>query len=352
MDASSSTLKAHEAIQEQFSNFSASPSETPSASPSTDSVNQEPYMRWPPPTFLAGQSFNLPFQQQASNPLLAFARLQEKYKQHFQTHYAHQATPINPGGLPPSSLKSPELNQYSSFSARFDQEQRVSESVHILRHVQNTLQQRHHEAQMQLARTEQLIEQTAWDLFIQSPLDFMCHEMDILAGPETINTLTEGIIIPNAHSVQEREAWMRKLDVLRDLQDDECAAKKRMEKTMRQMKRTDEMMITGYLKQQELSSQRSNPFGGQYNMAFPHHFPGAKPMAFPSGIAGINTADPSKNTIYTMPSMFSNWPQRTAAQDVNHNEASSINATDSSSASSSSHFEARCGPECCGHRGQ
>lgn len=47
-------------------------------------------MRWPPPTFLAGQGFNVPFQQRASNPLLAFARLQEKYKQHFETRYSPQ----------------------------------------------------------------------------------------------------------------------------------------------------------------------------------------------------------------------------------------------------------------------
>lgn len=205
---------------------------------------------------------------------------------------------------------------------------------------------------MQLARTEQLIEKTAWDLFIQSPLDFMCHEMDILTGPAAINALTGGMIIPKAHSVQEREAWMRKLDVLRDLQDDECAAKKRMEKTMRQMKRADEMMVTGYLKQQGLSLQRNNPFGGQYSMAFHHHFPGAQPMAFPSGMAGINTAGPSKNTTFATPSVFSNWPQPAVPNDVNRDEVNSINATDNSSTSSSSHFEARCGPEYCGHRGQ
>lgn len=356
MDASSSTLKARDAIREQFANISASQSETPRTSPSTDGVNQEPHMRWPPPTLFPGQNFNMPFQQQASNPLLAFARLQEKYKQQFQTHYGHQATPLNPGGLSScSSSKSPELNQYSSF----DQEQRVSASIHILHHVQNTLQQRHHETQMHLARTEQLIEQTAWDLFSQSPLDFLCHEMDILIGPATIGALTGGMIVPKAQSVRESETWMRKLDVLRDLQDDECAAKKRMEKTMRQMKRTDEMMIVGNLKLQELSSQRRTPFGGPYSIRFHNPFSGAQTMAFSSGVTGIintegiNMAGNSKSTAYTAPSTFSNWPRSGAPQDVNHDEASSINATDSSSTGSSSRFEANCGGhECCGHRGQ
>ncbi|PTB44016.1 hypothetical protein M441DRAFT_186195 [Trichoderma asperellum CBS 433.97] len=355
MDASSSTLKARDAIREQFANMSASQSETPSTSPSTNGVNQEPHMRWPPPTLFPGQSFNIPFQQQASNPLLAFSRLQEKYKQHFQTHYGHQATPLNPGGLSPpsSSSKSPELNQYPSFSARLDQEQRVSASIHILRHVQNTLQQRHHETQLHLARTEQLIEQTAWDLFFQSPLDFMCHKMDILIGPAAIGALTGGVIAPKAQSVRESEAWMRKLDVLRDLQDDECAAKKRMEKTMRQMKRTDEMMIVGSLKLQQLSSQRSTPFGGPYSMGFHNPFSGAQTMAFSSGVTGINMAGNSKSTASAAPSTFSNWPKFGAPQDVNHDEASSINVTDSSSTGSSSHFEAYCGGhECCGHRGQ
>lgn len=206
---------------------------------------------------------------------------------------------------------------------------------------------------MQLARTEQLIEQTAWDLFFQSPLDFMCHEMDILTGAATISGLTGGRIFPKAHSVRESEAWMRNLDVLRDLQDDECAAKKRLEKTMKQMKRTDEMMIVGCLKQQQEMSRRSNSFGGSiYNTAYPHYFPGAQTMAFSSNTDGINVAGPSKSTTSATPSAFSDWPRHVAHQDVNLDEASSINATDSSSTTSSSHFEARCGPECCGHRGQ
>ncbi|KAM0465997.1 hypothetical protein ACHAPV_000947 [Trichoderma viride] len=360
MDASSSTSKAHEAMPGRFPSISTSPSETLSvSSPSSDGVNQEPHMRWPPPTFLAGQSFNIPFQQRASNPLLAFARLQEKYKQHFETRYSPQTNPFSSGfSSPSSSSKLPELNsQHSSFSARLDQEQRITASLHVLRHVQQTLQQRYQEAQTQLARTEKLIEQTAWDLFFQSPLDFMCHEMDILTGTAAINALTGGrSIIPQAQSFPDSEAWMKKLDDLRDLQDEECAVTKRMEKTMRQMKRTDEMMVVGNLKQQELSLYRSSPFpfGGQYGMAFPlsHHFPAVQTVAFPSGVMGINTAGPSKSTASAAPSMFSNWPQPAAPPDDNQDEAGSINAADSSSTGSGSHFEARCGPDCCGHRGQ
>ncbi|KAM0474068.1 hypothetical protein ACHAPX_007781 [Trichoderma viride] len=357
MDASSSKLKAPEAMPGYFPSISTSPSETLSASsPSSDGVNQEPHMCWPPPTFLAGQGFNVPFQQRASNPLLAFARLQEKYKQHFETRYSPQTNPFSSGNSSPfSSSKLPELSQHSSFSARLDQEQRITASLHVLRHVQQTLQQRYQEAQAQLARTEKLIEQTAWDLFFQSPLDFMCHEMDILTGAATINALTGGrSIIPQAQSFPDSEAWMKKLDDLRDLQDEECAVKKRMEKTMRQMKRTDEMMIVGNLKQQVLSLHRSGPFpfGVQYGMALPHHFPAVQTVAVPSGVMGINTAGPSKSTASAAPSLFSNWPQPAAAPDANQDEADGMNAADSSSTGSSSHFEARCGPDCCGHFSQ
>lgn len=315
-------------------------------------------MRWPPPTFLAGQGFNVPFQQRASNPLLAFARLQEKYKQHFETHYGPQTNAFSSGGSSPfSSSKLPELNnQHSSVSARLDQQQRISASLHVLRHVQQTLQQRYQEAQTQLARTEELIEQTAWDLFFQSPLDFMCHEMDILTGADTINAITGGRnIIPQAQCFPESEAWMKKLDDLRDLQDEECAMMKRMEKTMRQMKRTDEMMVVGNFKQEELSLYRSSPFpfGGQYSMTLPHHGLAAQTVAFPSGVMGVNTTRPSTSTASAAPSMFSDWPQPVPPPpDVSQDEAGSINAADSSSTGSSSHFEARCGPDCCHHRSQ
>ncbi|KAL7924629.1 hypothetical protein ACQKWADRAFT_253122 [Trichoderma austrokoningii] len=304
MDASSSTSTPHEAMP----NMSASPSETPS----TDGINQEPHMCWPPPTLLAGQSLNLPFQQRATNPLLAFTCLQEKYKQDFQTRYGLQNNPFSPG---------------SSSS----QEQRISATLRTLHHVQQTLQQRHQDAQMQLARTEKLIQQTSWDLFFQSPLDFMCHEMDIFAGGGGRSSSD------NAQSLPESEAWMKKLDDLRDLQDEECAVRKRMEKTVRQMRRTEEMMVVGGLKLQGSSSPFA--FGGQYGVVLPHRFPAVQTMAFPAGVntAGLEASD--------MPSMFSNWPQP-AAQDEG-----SINAVDDSSTGSSSHFEASCGPDCC-HRAQ
>ncbi|PON28599.1 hypothetical protein TGAM01_v202446 [Trichoderma gamsii] len=357
MDASSSSSKPREAMSGHFPSISTSPEALSASSPSSDKVNQEPHMRWPPPTFLAGQGFNMPFQQRASNPLLAFARLQDKYKQHFETRYSPQTNPFGSSfSSPISSSKLPKLNsQHSSFSTRLNQEQRITASLHVLRHVQQTLQQRYQEAQTQLARTEKLLEQTAWDLFFQSPLDFMCHEMDILTGAPTINAITGGrSIIPQAQAFPESEAWMKKLDDLRDLQDEECAVKKRMEKTMGQMKRTDEMMIVGSLKQQELSLHQSSPFpfGGQYGMALPHHFPAVQTVAVPSGVMGINTAGPSKSTASAAPSLFSNWPQSAASPDVNQDEAGSMKNADSSSTGSSSHFEARCGPDCCGHFSQ
>jgi hypothetical protein len=123
---------------------------------------------------------------------------------------------------------------------------------------------------------------------------------------------------------------------------------------MKQMKCTDEMMIVGNLKQQEVSLYKSSPFpfGGQYGMPFPfpHYFPGVQTMACSSDATGINTAGPSKSKASATPSMFSNWPQPAPPPDVNQDEASSINAADYSSTGSSSHFEARCGPDCCGHR--
>ncbi|EHK44349.1 hypothetical protein TRIATDRAFT_275621 [Trichoderma atroviride IMI 206040] len=360
MDASSSTSKAHEALPGRFPSISTSPSEALSASsPSSNGVNQEPHMRWPPPTFLAGQGFNMPSQQRASNPLFAFARLQEKYKQHFETRYGSQTNPFSSGFSSPfPSSKLPEVNnQHSSFSARLDQEQRTTASLYVLRHVQQTLQQRYQEAQTQLARTEKLIEQTAWDLFFQSPLDFMCHEMDIVTGAATINALTAGrSILPQAQSFPDSEAWMKKLDDLRDLQDEECAVTKRMERTMRQMKRTDEMMVVGNLKQQEFSLHKSSPFpfGGQYGMTFPlsGRFPRVQTVACSPDVMGISTAGPSKSTASAAASMFSNWPQPTPAPDESQDEAGSNNAADSSSTGSSSHFEARCGPDCPGRHGQ
>ncbi|KAM0260599.1 hypothetical protein ACHAQJ_002661 [Trichoderma viride] len=330
----SSTSKVSGVVQEQFANMSASPSESSSSSPppgmfedSSDDANQEPHMAWPPSTLLAGQGFPFPLQQQAPDPLVTFTRLQEHYKQHFQMHHAHQAPPLHQG-LP----KYPEFNQYSS-PARLVHEQRLSTNLNMLRHVQRTLRQRHDEAQLQHTRTSHLVQRTAWHLFFQSPLDYMCHEMDILTDPATINILAEGGAIPKGQSVGESEAWMKRLDALRDLQDDEYDAKKRVDKAVRQMKCADAMMVVG-LKEQEAVLLRDNPMNGQYHMAFHHH---------PHGVQAI----PSKSTTCATPSTFLNWPLSATPQSVDNG----ANNTDGNS-SDSSQFEVRRGQACCQHHAQ
>jgi hypothetical protein len=357
MADASSTQKARGIAQEQFANMPASPSESSSSSPSarfedtSNDANQEPRMAWPPSTLLAGQGFPFPLQQQAPDPLFTFARLQEHYRQHFRMQYGPQATPVNQG-LPPSSSKFPESSQYSS-SARLVHEQRLSTSLNILRHVQRTLRQRHYEAELQLTRTSQLVERTSWDLFFQSPLDFMCHEMDILTDTATTNVLAEGGVIPKGQSVRESEAWMRKLDALRDLQDDEYDAQKRIEKTVRRMKCADAMIVVG-LREQEAVLRRDDDMSGQYRMALHHHNPlGAQTVASSSdrkvNMEGVNVAGPLKSTTSATPSTFLNWPLSATPQNI-HDDDASIN-TDGNS-SDDSQFEVRRGQACCRHHVQ
>ncbi|KAL7907188.1 hypothetical protein GGI35DRAFT_455652 [Trichoderma velutinum] len=219
----------------------------------------------------------------------------------------------------------PELEQHSS-AARLVHEQRLSTSLNILRHIQRTLRQRHEEATLHLAHISRLEAQTTWELFFQSPLDFMCHEMDILSDATTSAILSAGGIVPQRHSVRESEAWMCKLDELRDLRDDEHDAKERVRKTLKQMQCADAIMRVGLQKQ----AAALDPMARQYHRVF--------------GLRGDAEAMASSNgNASSMLSTFFNWPL--PATSLNIGEAS-LN-TDENSSGSASGSSRQCLSECC-----
>lgn len=281
---------------------------------------------------LAGQGFPFPPQQPTSDipagpsqPLSGFIHLQEHYKKHFQEHHNNQASLVDKV-LPSSSSKPPELDHHSS-SARLVHEQRLSTCLNILRHIQRTLRQRHEEATLHLARTSRLAVQTTWHLFFQSPLDFMCHEMDILVDSATSAILSQGGDIPRRHSVRDSEAWMRKLDGLRDLRDDEYDAKQRVGKTLRQMQCADAMMRAGL--QEQAAALEGDPMVDQYRRAFDHGFRETEVAS-------------SKNTASATSSTFFNWPL--PATSLNDDEAGINTDGDSSVASGAT---GQCDQVCC-----
>ncbi|KAH0492582.1 hypothetical protein TgHK011_007530 [Trichoderma gracile] len=144
----------------------------------------------------------------------------------------------------------------SSSTARLLHEQRLSTCLNILRHVQRTLRQRHDEATAHLTHTTDLVAQSTWDLFYQSPLDYMCHEMDMLTDETTNAILSDKSPLGIGSSTrgklstaQESEAWMKKLDELRDLRDDEDEIKQRVDKIARQMETAKAMMRVGTAEQ-------------------------------------------------------------------------------------------------------
>lgn len=283
------------------------------------------------PSSLLPQGFPFPPQQPASdipaNVQSGFIHPEELYKKQFTSNYEGQFSNLNKDAHP-SSFKIPEFDQHSS-AARLVHEQRLSTCLNILRHIQRTLRQRHDEAILRLAHISRLEVQTTWELFFHSPLDFMCHEMDILSDATTSAILSQGGIALQRHSAHESEAWMRKLDELRDLQDDEHDAKERVRKTVKQMQCADAIMRVG-LEKQAVALERGDLMAGQYHGVFSQHRD-AEAMAS------------SNNNASAMLSSFFNWPL--PATSLNVGEAS-VNTDDNSSGSGSG-SSGQCLSECC-----
>ncbi|KAL7938451.1 hypothetical protein V8C35DRAFT_328538 [Trichoderma chlorosporum] len=336
MADASSASKTHGHAQGPFDN--STPPSTSSSRSSTvfqgtpNEVPREYLMASSSSLPFAGQGFPFPPQQLASdvpvNPVSGFTYPQEYYKTHFQEEYDSQASHTDKD-TPSSSSNFPEFDQHSS-SAHLLHEQRLSTRLNILRHIQRTLRQRHEDATLQLARIKRLALQTIWDLFSQSPLDFMCHEMDIIPDAATSTILSRGSHVPQRNSVRDSEDWMRKLDGLRDLRDDEHDAEERVRKILRQMQCADAIMGVG-LSEQAAVLERGNPMAGQYHKSFDCDQRQAEAVASPKGQASASL------------STFFNWPL--PATSPNGDGVPLNNKDDESDAASGS--SEQCLSECC-----
>ncbi|KKO99391.1 hypothetical protein THAR02_08496 [Trichoderma harzianum] len=328
-DASSASNTRSLAQQDLTNSTSPSTSSSGASSEFQDTPNEVPreYLMASPSSLLV-QGFPFPPQQPTSEIPPIFIRPEEPYKMQFTSNYENQPPNLNQGAQP-SSSKIPEFDQHSS-AARLVREQRLSTCLNILRHIQRTLRQRHDEATLRLAQISRLEVQTSWDLFFHSPLDFMCHEMDILSNATTSAILSQGGIALQRHSAHESEAWMRKLDELRDLQDDEHDAKERVRKTMKQMQCADAIMRVG-LEKQTVVQERGDLMAGQYLRGFDYH-------------QNVEAMGSSNNNASAMLSSFLNWPL--PATSLNVGEAS-VNIVDDNSSGSVSGSSGQCHSECC-----
>ncbi|PKK51538.1 hypothetical protein CI102_5413 [Trichoderma harzianum] len=334
MADASSTSNTRDLAQQHFTN-STPPSTSSSGASSAfeDSPNKVPqeYLMASPSSLLV-QGFPFPPQQPTSDIPLnlqpGFIRPEEPYMNRFKSNYENQPPNLN-NGAQPSSSKIPEFDQHSS-AARLVNEQRLSTCLNILRHIQRTLRQRHDEATLRLAHISRLEVQTTWELFFQSPLDFMCHEMDILSDATASAILSHGGISLQRHSAHESEAWMRKLDELRDLQDDEHDAKERVRKTMKQMQCADAIMRVG-LEKQAAALERGDLMGGQYRGGFDYDY-------------NVEAMASSNNNASAMLSGFFNWPLPATSLKVGEASNDVIGDNSSGSVSGSS---GQCHSECC-----
>ncbi|KAJ4861589.1 hypothetical protein T069G_02543 [Trichoderma breve] len=328
-DASSTSNNRGLAQQHITNSTPPSTSSRGASSEFQDTPNEVPreYLMASPSSLLA-QGFPFPPQQPTSDIPPIFIRPEEPYKMQFTSNYENQSSNLNNGALP-SSSKIPELDQHSS-AARLVHEQRLSTCLNILRHIQRTLRQRHDEAALRLEHISRLEVQTTWELFFHSPLDFMCHEMDILSDATTSAMFSQGGIALQRHSAHESEAWMRKLDELRDLQDDEHEAKERVRKTMKQVQCADAIMRVG-LEKQAAALERGNLMAGQYRGGFDYDY-------------NVEAMASSNNNASAVLSSFFNWPL--PATSLNVGEAN-VNIADDNSSGSVSGSSGQCHSECC-----
>ncbi|KAL7817670.1 hypothetical protein V8C44DRAFT_369034 [Trichoderma aethiopicum] len=239
-------------------------------------------------------------------------------QQQQQQHSPSQPTP----GPSSSSTKVNDDNQPSSSSARLLHEQRLSTCLNILRHIQRTLRHRHDEATAHLAQLSALVARSTWDLFYRSPLDFMCHEMDMLADDTTDAILSDespvgiGSSGSSGKLSSTSDAWMKKLDELRDLRDDEDEARRRVDGIARQMEVASGMMRVGVAEQSAVLARgdalvRGYRYlysrGGGRSLMMPLPMP---PQGSASRGVGLEAKDASSRAMDCAPrkSGFFDWP--------------------------------------------
>ncbi|TFB07015.1 hypothetical protein CCMA1212_000757 [Trichoderma ghanense] len=251
----------------------------------------------------------------------------------------------------------PSSDQQSS-SAHLLHEQRLSTSLNILRHTQRTLRQRHDEALTHRAHLSDLIVRSAWDLFSQSPLGFMRHEMDILTDSSSSSTTITAILSDkspvgigssggNLSTRQESDAWMKKLDKLRHLRDDEEEIRHRLGKITRQMETASAMMRVG-LAEQRAALARSDALVRGDRYRFQRGFVQLPTMASScrkadgrgnGNNAGTKTAAPAPR------SSFFGWPVPATTSSKGKQAAVGLEDEDSSGLDS----PRECQNECCRH---
>ncbi|KAK1251957.1 hypothetical protein MKX07_007436 [Trichoderma sp. CBMAI-0711] len=266
-------------------------------------------------------------------------------------------------------------NHASSSTAHLLHEQRLSTCLNILRHIQRTLHQRHDEATTHLTQLSGLIAQSTWDLFHQRPLDFMCHEMDMLANDATTTAiLTDKSPVGTGSSSssssssrnlstsqQESDAWMRKLDKLRDLRDDEDEARQRVDALSRQMETANAMMRVGMAEQSAVLARSDALVRKGY-----HHYRYRYESGFgqlPTMRVPVALALSSRNADVKMTagastmaaaaqvpkSSFFNWPVPATSSKGKQVAVESEEEEESSGTSSGMDSPRECQGECCRH---
>lgn len=277
-------------------------------------------------------------------------------QQQQQQHSPSQPTP----GPSSSSTKVNDDNQPSSSSARLLHEQRLSTCLNILRHIQRTLRQRHDEATAHLTQLSGLVARSTWDLFYRSPLDFMCHEMDMLADVTTDAILSDEPPVGigssgKLSSSTSSDAWMKKLDELRDLRDDEDEARRRVDKISRQMEAAGGMMRVGVAEQSAVLARgdalaRGYRYlysrGGGRSLMMPLPMPSASASRGVGVGVGVEAKDASSRAVDCAPrkSGFFDWPVPDA---LSKGKQVAVESEEEESSGFDSPME--CRGECCRH---
>lgn len=169
----------------------------------------------------------------------------------------------------------------------------------------------------------------------------------MLADPVTTAILSEGGYSPRGRSLRDSEAWMRKLDGLRDLREDEFEAKERVKKIMRQIHCADAVMMEGLKQQAVVLERRAEPVReAQYQAASYPRRDGDETMASSSeqwvDMEGTDALKASKSAAS---STFVNWPLPVNEDDV----GASGDDGDDDESSSGSPVQGQCNEDCCRH---
>ncbi|PTB68897.1 hypothetical protein BBK36DRAFT_1138990 [Trichoderma citrinoviride] len=298
----------------------------------------------------------------------------------FEQHQQQQPSQATGKNTPPSS--SSDHPSSSAHLLLLLREQRLSTCLNLLRHAQRTLHQRHAEATAHLGRTSSLVAQSAWDLFSQSPLDFLCHEMDILTDDDDVYAVTNAILsdkspvgIGSSSSSSSSDAWMEKLNQLRDLMDDEEESKQRVSRITRQREVANGMMRVGaaelgaVLARSDALLVRGENYRYRYRYQRGlrvHHAPTTMPAPVASSspsssssrnVVNVDGSANESNSKVAAPvpkkSSFFDWPvpATTAAAASSKGKQAAVESEDGESSGTSSGLDSPrgCQGECCRH---